>query len=459
MAIIKCDDAAEEVTEVAEVTGSSVTIEPYVEQDEVSLGKKLLAVENTSFSPSTPFVDVLPEVRNSDISDTFRADAGLYWYLSDDGNMIHPILGYIIMSESEASSFVTGTIGMSETKSKIDIVGHSNYFDSTEQWDAIVDGTDDSRPSPLVPVGQTFSDHAFQMNTPFSRKELEMFANIEGSVSVADVESDYDFYFRAYEEGISSTTVPENALPHLYAEVQKGESGEANTDKLPEGYFRQWINDILSNQGKMNELAEDYENVAILDSVVNEENVLDSENSTSSAFEILMAYASRENLFPMNVNVEVDTSNASDLMFEAEDVGMVDDIVRLLMGDGNVRTVVESVDEPFVDEPVTILTEEALKGAHNKVVESLVKVNENPAITTYMSDNFITQVETFITDVENGTHTEEQAMNIQNRFAGISSNGGISPVNTEEITTAIQGITDLIDLNSLMNNVVARRYV
>lgn len=333
MAIIKCDDVIEEV-EVVESTGSATTVEPYVEQDEVSLGKKLIAVENTSFSLSTPFVDVLPEVRNSDILDTLRADAGLYWYLSDEGKMVHPVLGYILPSEVNAVSSPHGMIGMSSVSSSIKIVGSNTYFSGS--WDEVIEGTTEARPTSLVPVGRTFSDHAFEMNTPFSKKELEMFANISNVVSVADVESDYDFFAKAYEEGIASTNVPENALPHLYAEVQKGESNEMNTDKLPEGYFRDWVKRVLTSQDEMNKIAENYENVAIMDSVV------DETNDTTSAFEILMSYANRENLFPMNINIEVDTNNASVLMFEAEDVGMVDDIVRLLMGDGNVVIVTET---------------------------------------------------------------------------------------------------------------------
>ena len=174
------------------------------------------------------------------------------------------------------------------------------------------------------------------MNTPFSKKDLEMFENISDSAKfdVADVESDYDFFSKAYEEGIASTTVPENALPHLYTEVQRGESGVENTDKLPQGYLRQWVNEVLTNAEYMGTLSNQYSNVAILDSVVDEENVLDSENKTTSAFEILMAYANRENLFPMNVNIEVNTNDASELMFSAESVGMADDIVKLLMSDG-----------------------------------------------------------------------------------------------------------------------------
>ena len=173
------------------------------------------------------------------------------------------------------------------------------------------------------------------MNTPFSKKELEMFTNISNAVSVADVESDYDFFDKTYEEAISSTTVPENSLPHLYTEVQRGESNDENTTELPEGYFRDWMKNIFSDQGAMDAQAKAYENVAILDSVVEEGEIIGSQNRTISAFDILMAYANRENLFPMNVNIEIDTNNASDLMFEAEDVGMVDDIVNLVLGHGD----------------------------------------------------------------------------------------------------------------------------
>ena len=463
MAIIKCADVVEEAGEVIDLTGSA-PIEPFTEEDEVSIGKKLLAVESTSFSPASPYVDELPEVRNADILDTLRADAGLYWYLSDDEKMVHPILGYVTVQEfvpySGPSETITGSIGLTSTNRNVTIIGHSGYFSSKEKWEAIVNGTDESRPSSLIPVGQTFTDHAFQMNTPFSKKELEMFANIANVVSVADVESDYDFYSRAYEEGIASTTVPENALPHLYTEIQRGESEEENTiireltterTQVKEGYFREWMNDTLSNPDKMSEIAEDYENVAILDSVVSEDFIIDSEIQTTSAFEILMAYANRENLFPMNMNIGMDTLDSSNVMLEAEDVGMVDDIVRLLMGEGNVEPVAE-----FVDEPVIILTEEVLESGYNKVADSMAKLNQNKAVTAAMSNNFVAQVETFIADVKTGAWMEDMAMDIQNKFAGINSNGGISPVDMEEITATIQGLTNLIDSNSLMNNIVQK---
>ena len=472
MAIIKCDDVVEEVDEVIAEEATATTVEPYVEQDEVSIGKKLLSVENTSFSPSTPFVDVLPVVRNADISDTFRADAGLYWYLSDEQKMVHPVMGYIIMVESEqAVSSNMGKIGLTRTQSKIDIIGHNSYFTSTEQWDAIVDGTDESRPSPLIPAGSSFEDHAFEMNTPFSKKELEMFANISNAVSVADVESGYDFYFKAYEEGIAPTTIPENALPHLYTEVQRGESEAENTiirelttenTQVKEGYFREWMNDVLSNTAKMSEIAEDYENVAILDSVVSRVHLTDSsredidsgESLSNSAFEILMAYANRENLFPMNMNIGMDTLDSSNVMLEAEDVGMADDIVRLLMGEGNVELVAVEEEDTFVGEPEVILTDDVLEGGYNRIADSMAKLNANKAVTTHVSDTVVAQVDSMIAAVKDGSWTTDMAEDIQNKFAGINSNGGISPVDMAQVSEVIQGLTDLIDSDSLVNNVV-----
>lgn len=383
MAIIKCDDELPPVDPSGGDGdfGDGVAADPYVEQNEVTLGKKLLAVESDFFTDTSlksplkrdaqaPF---LTEKRPSGISDQFRAEFGKFWvqdtsdkesamvFLNwslgnqqahEDWEGIFAPTVFELEEDGElAETLSAGSIGLSTyTQAYVATAIESHWSGSAENlealdvWTAYVQGTEAergsfSRPTPLIPDDDsTFTDHAFKMNTPFSKKELEMFANISDTVKfdVADVESDYDFFAKAYEEGIAPATVPENALPHLYAEVQKGESGEMNTDELPAGYFREWINTVLSNQNTMNDIAEEYENVAILDSVVDEDSILDSENKTTSAFEILMAYANRENLFPMNVNIEVGTNEASDVMFEAEDVGMVDDIVELLMGDGDV---------------------------------------------------------------------------------------------------------------------------
>jgi len=393
MAIIKCDDVGiDAIISTGSFEGAVVTTEEYVEQNKVSLGKTLLAVESGFFlsdtlSPVISKANVnLLETRPPDVADTFRADSNRYWTLDENGNMKYMntnIYGFVANENSDsppptfmlwygAETLIESTpLGLDCVEVEYTIIANAgdDVFD-TALWKAFVDGAEGeggssyidrdgnsfTRPTSLIPTGQTFTDHAFTMNTPFSKKELEMFANISDTVKfdVADVESDYDFFAKAYEEGIAPTNVPENALPHLYTEVQRGESEAENTivstttlagDQVEEGFFREWINTTLPNQSFMDSLIEPFENVAILDSVVDEDSILDSENKTTSAFEILMAYANRENLFPMNVNIEVGTNEASDVMFEAEEVGMVDDIVKMLMGDGDVTDSTPPEDE------------------------------------------------------------------------------------------------------------------
>ena len=395
MAIIKCDDVGiDAIISTGSFEGAVVTTEEYVEQNKVSLGKTLLAVEsgfflsdtlNPTFSSalsSTSSVEGILETRPQDITDTLRADSNRYWTLDQDGNMKYmnvdvgqEITGnvnnkfptppfWMARYTSRTEEVGTTELGLPIIKEYYAIAARKSHISDSGVWATFVEGGEYkdlqsggtktfSRPSPLIPTGSTFTDHAFIMNTPFSKKELEMFANIDGHVDVADVESDYDFFAKSYEEGIASTTVPENALPHLYTEVQRGESEAENTivsvtttqeNQVEEGYFRQWINNVLSSPDEMNDITKRYENVAILDSVIDERHIIDStredidsgKSKSTSAFEILMAYANRENLFPMNVNIEVNTESASDLMFKAEEVGMVDDIVKMLMSDGDV---------------------------------------------------------------------------------------------------------------------------
>tara|TARA_R110001583_G_scaffold38290_2_gene123732 strand:- start:862 stop:2118 length:1257 start_codon:yes stop_codon:yes gene_type:complete len=376
MAIVKCNEEIEEPASLPpldeEVNDSSG--EHYYE-DHVKIGKKLIAVEHDFFTEEItadlPEYDIqapfLIATRPAGIKDTIRAELGKFWVQETDdkesrmmfrGEMDGFSFGYNIFDiVHEAPVLVETSLNIEEHQQKWILSPNPDLWGDTEDgvpsdvWTAYWQGgstqmTDGfSRPSPLIPDGKTFTDHAFEMITPFSKEELEMFANFSGDIEIADIASDYDFFAKAYEEGIASTTVPENALPHLYAEIQRGESEVENTiirdlttadTQVKEGYFRQWINSVLSSPDEMSKIAENYENVAILDSVVSEDFILDSEIQTTSAFETLMAYANRENLFPMNVNIEVGTNEASILMEGAESAEMVDDIVRLLMGEGQV---------------------------------------------------------------------------------------------------------------------------
>ena len=383
MGIIVCDDVTEEPIPELDATGV-VTTEPTTVDDEVSLGKTLLAVESGFFLSDTlkPIISEvnvnLLETRPPDVADTFRADSNRYWTLDENGNMKYMntnIYGFesnvnsdsppptFMLAPGDATVIESTPLGLDCVEVKYTIIANAGDDDvfNADLWEAFIDGTVEgdyidtngnsfARPTSLISKGKTFTDHAFTMNSPFSKKELEMFANISDSVKldVADVESDYDFFAKAYEEGIAQSDVPENALPHLYTEVQRGESEAENTivststtqgNQVEEGYFREWMNNVLSDATVMHDTAEKYENVAILDSTVDETNLLDSETQVVSAFLLLMDYANRENLFPMNVNINVDTNVNSSVMDEAESAGMVDDIVRMLIGDGDIITV------------------------------------------------------------------------------------------------------------------------
>ena len=259
MAIIKCDDVSEIIPISTGSFENDAIVEAYVEQDEVRLGKTLLAVESGFFLSDTlnpilsdvPSAEALLKTRPQDITDSLRADSNRYWTLDELGNMKYMNNSLVSREENVNSQFPLPPIQMAlynnsaqdvgQTKLGFTIVQEeilitrwSDSFPTFELFESFINGTDYptspadpsegtfTRTSPLIPTGSTFTDHAFQMNTPFSKKELEMFANIVGSVSAADVESDYDFFSKAYEEGIALATVPENALPHLYTEVQRG---------------------------------------------------------------------------------------------------------------------------------------------------------------------------------------------------------------------------------------------
>ena len=91
MAIIKCDEELPPVDPSGDDGGDGITIESYVEQAEVRLGKTLLAVESGFFLSDTlspvlsdvPSAEALLKTRPQDITDSLRADSNRYWTLDE----------------------------------------------------------------------------------------------------------------------------------------------------------------------------------------------------------------------------------------------------------------------------------------------------------------------------------------------------------------------------------------
>ena len=119
--------------------------EEYIDQDKVSLGKKLLVVENEAFSKLSISLDSLPEVRNEDIADTFRADTGLYWTLTSEAAMKHPPLSYVLLGDSQTIGVTLNqesgkTIGLEEPLTTFSILGSNNVFPNDGVWKVFVKG-------------------------------------------------------------------------------------------------------------------------------------------------------------------------------------------------------------------------------------------------------------------------------------------------------------------------------
>ena len=70
-----------------------------------------------------------------------------------------------------------------------------------------------------------FTDHTFEVQTPYDEKELGAYANIGKPVQVK-IDPVYNFYNEEYEATTNETTVPEALLPNLYIFTSYGDSND-----------------------------------------------------------------------------------------------------------------------------------------------------------------------------------------------------------------------------------------
>ena len=241
MAIIKCDELDPSVQESEVFTTTDTTSQdpqPAVIEEEVNLGKALIAVESENYikhSVSNPvekaqaFSSLITKNRVSGVADPFRAEFGKFWvcdeddpnsrmtYLNRDLTMLNGAdeekwqrtfndnvfsLQELVGSGQE----ILSTIGIPSQKQTFLIEGNDQIFDNNKvygneegitYWLALVNGGSPTflfRPDSMFDLKTEFTDHAFKMNIPFTAEELEMFVNIDGVVQKANIQSDYDFY-------------------------------------------------------------------------------------------------------------------------------------------------------------------------------------------------------------------------------------------------------------------------
>ena len=105
--------------------------------------------------------------------------------------------------------------------------------------------------------------------------------------------------------------------------------------------FIQWAKTLLADPEAMNEVAERFKNIVFLDTDTvppgADPSIPASFLPKVSEFEVLLEYANRENLFPLNINIDMDTAATGKLMLAAEELEMVDDIINLLIGEGSIE--------------------------------------------------------------------------------------------------------------------------
>ena len=90
-----------------------------------------------------------------------------------------------------------------------------NESDPSTAWESLVGELFSSGISGLSD-SNTYHDHAFSIDLPYTENELKLL-NITQKVSSANVKPEYNFYIEGYEEKIQKQKVPELALPNLYA--------------------------------------------------------------------------------------------------------------------------------------------------------------------------------------------------------------------------------------------------
>lgn len=90
---------------------------------------------------------------------------------------------------------------------------------------------DEFKVLPTIQEAHTFYDHAFELNIPFTKKELDAMHAPIGSMFV-DIQPNYNFFVDNYESAINNNATREQLLPNMYAfctELRNENTDEKNT--------------------------------------------------------------------------------------------------------------------------------------------------------------------------------------------------------------------------------------
>lgn len=219
----------------------------------IAKGKKLIIVPEENYgrplreliSHDTPIVDV------PFVADNVRGNMGSYWNFDDELEQMINLTDHqevsdnsshtVIHDEAHDTNRVTDfgeTEEWGALKAKQKKFNNSNKVYSEDLWrtysrGGMFSGTTEKEGKiekeiePTINTSKEFIDYVHELNLPFSREEIDKL-NISYGNLIADVEPEYNFYIKSYENKLKDTSVHENTLPDMYLLIANEEKKNKN---------------------------------------------------------------------------------------------------------------------------------------------------------------------------------------------------------------------------------------
>jgi hypothetical protein len=388
MAIKKCEEIIEGVlVETGETTPESAGFTPAsgggytTESRPTSLGKTLDAVEDALFfnpleeSPWVPAPQFgngrIAATRPSGIEDPLRAEARKFFVLDNNGTMVYlndsfgENLYGVWQSDNITTVATSSPLSLIALADPLEVQASDSLFKKYAQswkvssthfvnnpggasagsgqegrlysdaeldvmWTLFVDGMAPLRHSPLIDTTKVFTDHYTDFTIPFSQKELERYINIVHNPAYANVEPNYNFFEKGYENAIEGSIWatmtqgwPEAALPNLYSIMTK-DGNQMQTSLADLGIGSQYVRNVQS-------LLEQ----SVLGVVAWSANINHFNNIAfpSSQIPSLQQGYEFDDVHPMNNTLELQTEKTGEFFNAVELSGMTDSLLKTVMNE------------------------------------------------------------------------------------------------------------------------------
>tara|TARA_A100001515_G_scaffold132815_2_gene121554 strand:- start:4831 stop:7590 length:2760 start_codon:yes stop_codon:yes gene_type:complete len=336
-----------------------------------ALGKTFQAVENANFSnPADSKPAVLQATKYnkfiffdpSGVLDRFRGQHGKFWTFNEGLVYVNPTLEALYTPPENAAGNYGSKIGIFSidlsqpiteippsksslistyqqnmviqiapevVDSMVDDNGNQGTYNHVAAvWNTFVNGGtyNDYTAKPLFDVDTQFTDHYFTLNLPFSKNELERYINLLNHPAQVSVEPDYDFYINYYENLIKRKTIKETMLPNMYSQITRTKNYEQNLhdqgvlitpNTYRRDYFNRWAKRVLNNPKQALASGNKYKNIAI----------------GSGEIDVILGYKEQENLYPMNININLQTERTGHMLIACDEAGMTNDVMKFAMNE------------------------------------------------------------------------------------------------------------------------------